>query len=114
RHAEGVELGRALVARFLWAEDQRRLLANRLRADAGVADRPQVAHEAAIGDAIEPRLAAEDLAHRVVARVTPAPRDHAVGRRHHHAEDPWPVGRRRRESQRRPGATAPTPRRRAW
>src|SRR5207245_2494264 len=40
RHAEGVELWRALVAWFLRAEDQRRLLANRLRAAPGVADRP--------------------------------------------------------------------------
>ena len=102
RDAKRVELGRALVARFLGAEDEGRLLAHRLGADADVADGAQIAHEPPVGATVQPRLVAEDLAHRVVARVAPAPRHHAVGGDHDHTEDPGPVGRRRRKAQRRP------------
>src|SRR5206468_1763763 len=102
RDPEGVQLRRALVARLLRREDERRLLAHRLRADADVTDRAQVAHEPAVGDAIRARLAAEDLADRIVARVTTAPGDDAVGGGHHDAEDPRAVGRRRGKAERRP------------
>src|SRR2546422_5591917 len=52
RDAERVEIGRWLVPRLLGRQHEPRLLSHRLGADAGVADRAQIPHEAPIGDAL--------------------------------------------------------------
>src|SRR5947209_20274800 len=70
RDAERVEIGRWLVTRLRGRQHEPRLLSHRLGADAGVADRAQIPHEAPIGDALRTVVAAEDRpdgeAHRVL------------------------------------------------
>ena len=102
RHPERIQLWRALVGRLLRREDQRRLLAHGLRADADIADRAQVTHQPAVGDPIQACRVAEDRAHGIVATVATAPGDDPVGGRHHDAEDPGALGRRRGKAERGP------------
>jgi hypothetical protein len=99
--AEAVEGRHGRLARLLRGLDQPGLLPQGLGADGDVAEAAQVAHVAAVRDALVAAVVlAEDRHHRVVVGTRALPRHHPVGGGDHHPEDPRPVGPRGREADR--------------
>ena len=98
---EREQLGCRLVAGRLRAQHELGLGADGLGPDRDVAEATQHAHETLVDHAGRPApVAAEDGQDGVVPGVAPAPGHDAVGRGHHHREDPRTVRPRRRKSDR--------------
>src|SRR4030095_17056446 len=86
--------------KLLWARDQARLVAHRLRTESDIAETAEMAEMPAIRDTFRPQSVTEHGEDGIVVDACTPPSQYAVGRRDDHAVNPWTIGPRGRESDR--------------